>query len=176
MFRSSLLESKSFEHRKNLAKDLEHRFLKLYFGSSGRVIEFGKGLLLEGHREAAQELIRAVGVLGSNMPAGRVINQVTKQFGLSVISAGTDWRSDKLECCRRFHDAERYSDYYYQSRWAMFNLLGAELHFHTTFFSSRIKKVTIRKEVYTFASEEELHDWISKQIVEPVLRGEEPLV
>lgn len=90
-FKVALIESKDFNNRYALAKKIEAQFLANYFGSNLAIIKFASELLLQGHREAAQELNRIIATLGSNVPAEVVINKIKSKYFLHAHKQGNSY-------------------------------------------------------------------------------------
>jgi curved DNA-binding protein CbpA len=83
-FRASLLESKAFEKRKELARFVEQLFLESYFGTNPAIIDFARELIYQGNKAAAKALNESIRVLGGNVPADRVISKVCKEFKIET--------------------------------------------------------------------------------------------
>ena len=49
----TMLESKKFQQREAIAKELEKRFMEAHFGSDPKIIQFAKELIERGHSEPA---------------------------------------------------------------------------------------------------------------------------
>lgn len=79
-YRAGLLDTKAFEKRYELAKTLEEVFLQTYFGSNPKIVAFARELALAGNRAASKVLNDSIRVLGSNVPADRIINKICKDF------------------------------------------------------------------------------------------------
>lgn len=79
-FVTTLLESRQFMHRDEIAKTLERSYLRRYFGASPKVVAYAKELITGGHREAALTLNRFVEVMGSEVDADLLIGRIEKQF------------------------------------------------------------------------------------------------
>jgi curved DNA-binding protein CbpA len=75
-FKYSLIESKQFEQRKELAKLIEEKYLESYFGSNKELIEFGKILILCKFKNAAKKLNRAVNILGAQVNSKLVKDKI----------------------------------------------------------------------------------------------------
>ncbi len=75
-FKYSLVESKQFEQRKELAKLIEEKYLESYFGSNKEIIEFGKILILCKFKNAAKKLNRAINILGTQVNSSTVIEKI----------------------------------------------------------------------------------------------------
>jgi curved DNA-binding protein CbpA len=84
-FRATLLESKLFERREELAAGMEAEFLKNYFGSNPEILSFAKELIARKQREAARALNEAIVILGSDIDASRVIKQITRQYRINHV-------------------------------------------------------------------------------------------
>lgn len=81
-YRAGLLDIRAFEKRKELADVLEERFLQTYFGSNAEIIAFARELILKGNRAASKALNDSIRVLGSDVPAERIINKIRKDFNV----------------------------------------------------------------------------------------------
>lgn len=81
-YRAGLLDQKAFETRKEMALAVETRFLKTYFGDTPEIVNFARELIFGGSKAAAKALNESVRVLGSNSPAGLIINTICKDFNV----------------------------------------------------------------------------------------------
>lgn len=79
-YRSSILELKNFEERQDIADALESQFMELYFGTHPTIVNFAKGLIQSGHKEAARALNKAVNLFGKNINPHVVIPIIEKDF------------------------------------------------------------------------------------------------
>ena len=75
-FATTLLESKKYNHRSQLASALEKHFLERFFGSNTSIVAYAKELIVDGDREAARKLNGLVNVLGSDVDAHLLIQNV----------------------------------------------------------------------------------------------------
>jgi curved DNA-binding protein CbpA len=75
-FRYSLIESKQFEKRKEVAEFIQEKYLQSYFGNNKEIIEFGKVLILCRYKDAAKKLNRAVDILGSDVNPRIIIDKL----------------------------------------------------------------------------------------------------
>ncbi len=71
-----LIESKSFENRKQIAENIEKSFLNNYFGENEKIVQFGKYLVLCKLKHAAKKLNRAVYLIGSNVDPDVIIGKI----------------------------------------------------------------------------------------------------
>jgi hypothetical protein len=84
-FRATLLETKNFDQRSEIADRLEAIFLKSYFGTNDQILNFARLLIDRKMKPAAKELNRAVSVLGNDVDPSVVINRISeKYFGQDV--------------------------------------------------------------------------------------------
>jgi len=167
MFRASILESQAFEERKKLSKSLETSFLQLYFGTDNQVYSFGKNLVLGGLREAAEELARAVRVLGSDVPADRIIDRVMRKFKLTgEIEARPNLQRERAigycELFRQGSDPEHHA-------LLLIRCLGGVTE--ATFWKQRPTAVKIWERRFDFAERAEFVEWVETRLVEPLLAG-----
>ncbi|QOL50230.1 J domain-containing protein [Massilia litorea] len=81
-FVATLLQTKAYKGRAELAKQLEQRFFISYFGKDKRIQEFARGLIAAGNREAALELNKAVTIFGSGIEADLIINKISVKYDL----------------------------------------------------------------------------------------------
>ncbi|OBT08058.1 hypothetical protein A9267_10045 [Shewanella sp. UCD-FRSSP16_17] len=86
-FRAKLLEEKLFNDAKELANQMENRFLTTYFGTNPKIKQFAIALLVGGHRGPAKELNKVVTVLGSQINADSIIKQICDDFKLNIYSS-----------------------------------------------------------------------------------------
>jgi hypothetical protein len=80
-FRGTLLETKQFSNRKQLARQLEEDFLWTYFGRNPKILWFARALIAGDHKAAAKELNRAISVLGG-ADENLIIGSIRKKFDL----------------------------------------------------------------------------------------------
>lgn len=111
-YRASLLDLKEFENRKEIAEIAENLFLESYFGSNPTIIAFARRLIYAGNKAAAKALNNAIRVLGSGIPADRVINKICKDFNVETeeMQKRREWQESQVkqaeaEAVKR--DAER---------------------------------------------------------------------
>jgi curved DNA-binding protein CbpA len=79
-FRTTLLETRNFTGREELAKQLRASFMETYFGRNPTILEFARTLIQGGYKDAAKELNRAVTVLGANADDGLIIGRIREKF------------------------------------------------------------------------------------------------
>ena len=173
MFQSALLESKTFERRKDLAVEIERIFLEIYFGTNSEIILFAKRLILAGLRDAAQELSHATSILGSQTEPKHLILRVLDKFNITPESF-PETRARKpstqlKKLCHRFQRGE-------QSQLTTTEILHRVFEEADIAYSlfGKIKGVRAWGRTYQFTSNNELLTWVYENIVKPVLR-EEPL-
>jgi curved DNA-binding protein CbpA len=75
-----LLETKSFSNRSEIADGMIDAYLKTYFGSDEKIVEFAKYLLKNDQRAAARELNKAVKLFGRSIDAVNVINTIKIEY------------------------------------------------------------------------------------------------
>jgi curved DNA-binding protein CbpA len=76
-FKTILLEKKEFNKRVELSRTLETFYLQKYFGKNPKIIAFAKQLILDGKKEDAKKLNRAVELLGSDVDPEIIIKKIT---------------------------------------------------------------------------------------------------
>ncbi|MEK8029169.1 J domain-containing protein [Pseudaquabacterium rugosum] len=81
-FVTVILDSKKFQDRDELAREMERRFLEVYFGSDHAVVGFAKELINSGRRDAALRLNKLVDVMGSDVDSELLIKNVEQAFGV----------------------------------------------------------------------------------------------
>ncbi|WP_295580880.1 J domain-containing protein [uncultured Lamprocystis sp.] len=91
-FRARLLKTKEFVNARTLAAELENEFLALYFGANPKTLDFGKSLILDGRRDAARDLNRAIRILGHGAEPDKVIAVIRSKYDLP--DTGAAWRYD----------------------------------------------------------------------------------
>lgn len=75
-FKTILLERKEFNNRVELSRTLETIYLQKYFGKNQKIIAFAKQLILDGKKEEAKKLNRAVDLLGSEVDPNIILNKI----------------------------------------------------------------------------------------------------
>jgi curved DNA-binding protein CbpA len=75
-----LLETKSFSNRNEIADGMIDAYLKTYFGSDEKIVEFAKYLLKNDQRAAARELNKAVKLFGKSINAAKVIEVIKAEY------------------------------------------------------------------------------------------------
>lgn len=88
-YRATLLESKAFARRSEIARAMEREFLELYFGSNDSIIKFAQQLIQDGHRSAALTLNRTINVLGASTDPARIIGDIIDRHKLSRLNTWT---------------------------------------------------------------------------------------
>jgi len=91
-FRARLLKTKEFATARKLAVELESEFLAVYFGANPKTLDFGKNLILDGRRDAARELNRAIRILGTGADPDKIIQVIRRKF--DIPDTGAIWRYD----------------------------------------------------------------------------------
>lgn len=86
VYRSRLLEFGDFRRRRELAKDMEHRFLRNKFGANPTITEFAKTLLLRGKRNAAKFLNAAITSNDPNISDINFIEETVQEIKTLVAS------------------------------------------------------------------------------------------
>jgi curved DNA-binding protein CbpA len=79
-FRATLLETKNFDQRSEIADRLEAIFLQSYFGKNDQILNFARLLIDRNMKPAAKELNRAVSVLGNDVDPSVVINRISEKY------------------------------------------------------------------------------------------------
>lgn len=80
VFRLTLLESKQYENRKQLATQFENEYLSSYFGKSIQLQKFAKELICSGYLNAARALNEVVRVIGVSADDEEVIRRICREF------------------------------------------------------------------------------------------------
>ena len=76
-FKTILLEKKEFNKRVELSRTLETFYLQKYFGKNPKIIAFAKQLILDGKKEDAKKLNRAIDLLGSEVDPEIIIRKIS---------------------------------------------------------------------------------------------------
>jgi curved DNA-binding protein CbpA len=114
-FKYSLIESKKFEQRKEIANLIESKYLEGYFGTNKEIIEFGKILILCKFKNAAKKLNRAVDILGAQANSKMVINKIQ----------ASDLTQDELVIYRLFLNRKNV-----QAKYVAQKILSGKFSFH----------------------------------------------
>ncbi|WP_295444726.1 J domain-containing protein [uncultured Thiodictyon sp.] len=110
-FCARILRNKEFADASTIAEQLENEFLLLYFGSEPIIVKFAKTLIFTGHRDAARDLNRAIGVMGNGAEPGSIIQVIRQTHGIS--DPKDSWYFNKAG--RRGITAQRYARQYGRS-------------------------------------------------------------
>lgn len=108
-----ILEIKAFSNRQTLAAHLEEAFLRRYFGTNPKIIEYATSLVLDGEKAAAKALNRLIDVLGSDVDPDLIIERVESEFHLTELQikrAKTQAEKDGLEQLKRLVKNRGYYD------------------------------------------------------------------
>ncbi len=112
-YRLVLLEKKLFNNRKEVAEELERKYLERFFGSNNEIIKFAKFLISEGHRDAAKELNKAVTLLGSRTESKRIIMTISDKFFRNKSSNNVNHKNEtKLQILAKQLIANQGNEYY----------------------------------------------------------------
>lgn len=82
-FQARILNKKEFAEAQTIAEVLENEFLSLYFGSNPIIVNFAKALILDGHRDVARELNRAISVIGNAADPHKIISVIRDKHGIA---------------------------------------------------------------------------------------------
>jgi hypothetical protein len=158
-FRATVLESKLFNQRKEIAQKLELTFLQSYFGTNQRIIEFARTLIENGHKTAARELNRAISVFGSDADPDVVIGRISqKHLGAPTVALKvaqtllqTRYVSDARELIKLLHGTIEWGTTTWRKK--------AEIHVH------------VLGEEGWFRTEVEMVQWVIQNVVPKVITG-----
>jgi len=193
MYQSAMLETKRFNEREQLAKDFKKKFLEVYFGANSKIFTFAEEMVRLGYRDAVEETCEAIRVVGSQVDARIIINQVMERCDVAYsyelgYHKASDEELEKRErktlrsLCTRFAAGETEEDQFLPER--ILDVIQGEsrrvdghskrFRIELTFWSGRIKKIHAWDKTYEFSSRNELLSWISTHIVDRVLSGGKP--
>lgn len=82
---STLLDSKRFADRADLATRMERVFLERYFSQSDVLVAYARRLIAWGQRDAAKYLNQLIDVVGAGQDAGKLIELVETRFDLKQL-------------------------------------------------------------------------------------------
>jgi curved DNA-binding protein CbpA len=72
-FRVMMLETKEYDHRKEVMEEMRDKFLQLYFGNNPSINRCARLLIKHGLRDQARKLNRAVRVIGTKSDPNRIV-------------------------------------------------------------------------------------------------------
>jgi len=154
-FVTVLLDSRNFNGRAALAKRLEHQFLIRYFGTNEAILTYAKELISAGHRSAAKMLNGLVDVMGSEVDAALLIDQVEKRYAVGNALLSQRALDSLIEKYKQWHV---YEDAYqlallrgYQVKETRSGFLGGKLAITVTSSTGR---------ALTFDSLDSFHTWV----------------
>ncbi|MDB5578341.1 MAG: hypothetical protein JWR80_3517, partial [Bradyrhizobium sp.] len=79
-FQTTMLETKRFSERREIASNFEEIFLRTYFGKNPKVLDFARNLIDGGHKAAAKELNRAISVLGDDIDDRILVGRIQSKY------------------------------------------------------------------------------------------------
>jgi curved DNA-binding protein CbpA len=79
-YRAYILAEKKFDSRKQVADEMQKKFLELYFGTNPKIVSFACELIEAGNKRAAKALNEAARILGSSINPDRIIGQIRNEF------------------------------------------------------------------------------------------------
>ena len=79
-----MLESKKFEHSKEIANAIEQTFFENYFGKDPDVLAFARRIVYDGHKQAAKALNKYIRVVGSSKGSQIIIEKICSEYGLPI--------------------------------------------------------------------------------------------
>jgi curved DNA-binding protein CbpA len=111
-YRSTILESKEFKRRLDIAEQMEKQFLARYFGDNPQLIRFAKALIKVGNRSAAKGLNLAISVLGKQADAELIMRRIQHKFNIETEREENEtiWLARKVIETKHFEDANRLVD------------------------------------------------------------------
>lgn len=83
-FKLKVLRDKAFNTAEETATELEDSFFTTFFGDNPDLIYFARFLLTEHHRDAAQELNRAIKLFGANSEANKIIRTICLKYNIDI--------------------------------------------------------------------------------------------
>jgi curved DNA-binding protein CbpA len=78
-----LLETKKFNDRQTLAQSIKRHFLERYFGTNEIILNYAENLILDGFKDAAKELNKAVNLLGSDIDPKIIIGRIEQKWSIA---------------------------------------------------------------------------------------------
>jgi hypothetical protein len=94
-----LLEHKTFNQAADIAKTLKKNFLTRYFGESDLLRNYAEKCIMEGRRDVALELNKAVRILGGSLHPKELLAQIEDRFNPD---GGFARRREKLQRLTKF--------------------------------------------------------------------------
>lgn len=154
-FKSILLESKRFNDRNLIAKNLEEHFLQKYFGKNKKILDYARKLILDGDKKAAKDLNRAIDLLGSEVDPDLIIRKVSlkNQANFTSTRSGANF----THATQYAHQFMASPCFYYAK--CLIEAMGGEVvsdkhNLANTFVDYQEKKYTFNKEeLFNFAYE-----------------------
>lgn len=160
-FRVALLETKHFNIRLQLAKELEKQFLQSYFGSNDEIVQFARDLIKNGDRKAAKELNKAVSVLGSSDPKA-IIDRIRSKYAQRAKPEELESIARRVISHRFVQDAEK-----------LIHELGGEVTtVDQTFWMFREPKIRVDCLQFSVVLDGpfKMVEWVATHLVPKVLR------
>lgn len=82
-FKLYILRDKSFDEAKEVAEELEESFFSTFFGDDRSIVIFASFLLKNGHRDAAQELNKAIKLFERKIKAKKIIKKICLKHNIN---------------------------------------------------------------------------------------------
>ena len=79
-FKVLIISEQQFTNAESVADKIEHQFLSKYFGTNENIMYAARRYILEGNREAAKEINKAVNIFGSDINDALVLYKIRKRF------------------------------------------------------------------------------------------------
>lgn len=164
-FRAHLLETKQFQDRQQIAQTAETQFLKTYFGTNLKIVEFARSLITAGHKAPAKSLNEAVRVLGSGVEAETLIQKISRDFRLQALAESDRRNAETRRRAEAIRENPRTS---IDEKIELLQRLGGSFEWDKGFFRSSCR-AKLNGVDYTFTDGAAFSQWINRDILPQVL-------
>jgi curved DNA-binding protein CbpA len=79
-FRETLLKGKNFKESANTFENLKNTYLQKYFGKSKPILKFAEFLIVNKHKDAAEELYKIISVIGDDSNSEQIIEKIQNKY------------------------------------------------------------------------------------------------
>ena len=164
---TGLLELKAFGQRHELASSLERNFLARYFGNNEQILDYAKGLVMSGQKDAAKALNQLVDVLDSDIDPILLISRIDSDFGLKKARRQEAASEVGIVRLDQLIHAVKYLGHYREAR-ELGTLLGFQIERigWGLFSSSEIRVISRTEEVIIFKNESAFVQWATINLCE----------
>lgn len=161
-FVMNMIETKDYNYREAIAKNMEDTFLKRYFGSNDEIIKFAKNLIRYGHRDAAKKLNKIIDVMGEAVESSLIISVIQNEFNIYTFDGEDIYSKNKKDNVQRLKSVLK-KDKLYSQALELVDLMNFSVVEELS--SGDILLKTPHKQTFRFDSKKNFINWVIYNIV-----------